>query len=129
MPARPSRKGRATPAATSSPSTTEGIAQLFQTWARQVPPSIPATEADAKAAAAMWRQIADAMRMRAQLDQEQNNLPEDCVAPMVEAARRASAIGDAHMEQHRLIVRRYAEVANTLADPRSPNAEYLGQGA
>lgn len=109
--------------------TTEAIAQLMWTWARQVPPSIPAGKADAAAAAEMWRQIADALRARARLEAEQNKIPPDCLEPYTEAATRVSQVGDQHMEVVKRVTTKYGEVARTLADPRTPDADYLKGGA
>lgn len=109
--------------------TTEAVAQLMWAWARQVPPSIPASKADAAAAAEMWRQIADALRARARLEAEQNKIPPDCLEPYTEAATRVSQVGDQHMEVVKRVTTKYGEVARTLADPRTPDADYLKGGA
>lgn len=109
--------------------TTEAVTQLMWTWARQTPPSIPAAKADAAAAAEMWRQIADALRHRARLEAEQNKIPPDCLEPYGEAATRVSQVGDQHMEVVKRITVKYGEVARTLADPRTPDADYLKGGA
>lgn len=108
--------------------TTEAVVQLMWTWARQVPPSIPASKQDAAAAAEMWRQAADALRARARMEAEQNKLPPDCVEPLEQAAQLVSRIGDHHMELVKRVTTKYGEVARTLADPRTPDADYLKGG-
>lgn len=109
-------------------SMTEGIVEMFRSWAIQTPPSIPASRVDAQAAADMWRGIADALRARARAEQEQNNLSPQLTEPLEQAAQVASQIGDQHMEVVRRIETRYGEVADVLSRPDSPSSDYLKQG-
>jgi hypothetical protein len=113
----PSQNGRA------SGTAPELIAESFRTWARQVPPSIPAARADAQAMADSYRQMADAIRMRVQMEMESNNLPQQVIEPYHQAATLISQLGDLHMEVVRRIDVRYKEIANILARPDTPNAE------
>lgn len=126
QPARTSNgQGGAAPAAIS---VTEGITQLAWTWARQVPPSIPASRVDAQASAEMWRQFADALRARARAEGEANRIPPDILEPYLQAAQAISQLGDLHMEVVKRLTQRYGQVAETLADPRTPSAEFLKGG-
>lgn len=109
-------------------SMTEGIVEMFRSWALQTPPSIPASRVDAQAAADMWRGIADALRARARAEQEQNNIPPKVTEPLEQAAQIASQIGDQHMEVVRRIETHYGEIAEVLARPDTPNAEFLAGG-
>lgn len=106
----------------------DGIVQLAWTWSRQAPPSIPASRADAQASAEMWRQFADALRARARAEGEANRIPPDIVEPYEQAAQLVSQLGDLHMEVVKRLVQRYGQVAETLADPRTPSAEFLKGG-
>lgn len=115
-------------AAGATTSLTEGIVELFRTWAIQTPPSIPASRVDAQAAADMWRGIADALRARARAEQENNNLSSQITEPLEQAAQVASQIGDQHQEVVRRIQIQYGEVAEVLSRPDTPNATYLEQG-
>lgn len=119
------REPRSAPAAMSA---TEGVAQLIWTWARQVPPSIPASRADAQASAEMWRQAADAVRARARAEGEANRIPPDLLEPYLQVAQQLSQLGDLHMEVVKRVTQRYGQVAETLADPRTPSAEFLKGG-
>lgn len=107
---------------------TDGIVQLAWTWSRQVPPSIPASRADAQASAEMWRQFADALRARARAEAETNRIPPEVLEPYLQAAQAVSQLGDLHMEVVKRVTQRYGQVAETLADPRTPNAEFLKGG-
>jgi hypothetical protein len=120
--------GQAQRSAPAAMSATEGVAQLIWTWARQVPPSIPASRADAQASAEMWRQAADAVRARARAEGEANRIPPDLLEPYLQVAQLLSQLGDLHMEVVKRMVQRYGQVAETLADPRTPSAEFLKGG-
>lgn len=106
----------------------DGIVQLFWTWARQVPPSIPASRTDAQASAEMWRQAADAVRARARAEAEANRIPPDLLEPYLQVSQQLSQLGDLHMEVVKRVTQRYGQVAETLADPRTPSAEFLKGG-
>lgn len=114
--------------ATAATSMTEGIVEMFRTWAIQTPPSIPASRVDAQAAADMWRGIADALRARARAEQENNHMPANIVEPLEQAAQVASQIGDQHMEVVRRVESRYGEVAEVLSRPDTPDHTYLSGG-
>jgi hypothetical protein len=97
-------------------------------WSILVPPSIPAARFDAQAMADTYRRSADSLRSRTRLEAEQNNLPEQVMEPLLQAATMLSQLGDLHMEVVRRIEIRYGEVAEVLARPDTPNAQYLAQG-
>jgi hypothetical protein len=67
--------------------------------------------------------------MRVQMEMESNNLPQQVIEPYHQAATLISQLGDLHMEVVRRIDVRYKEIANILARPDTPNAEYLRGGA
>lgn len=116
------------PQATMSTTAPESIAEAFRLWAIVVPPSIPGARRDAQAMADMYRQAADSLRLRMRTEAEQNNLPENVMEPLQQAATALSHLGDLHMEVVRRIELRYGEVADVLSRPDTPNAQYLAGG-
>lgn len=123
------QRGGQQPAAQQQTATVnEGIVEMFRAWALQTPPSIPASRRDAQASADMWRGIADALRTRVRMEQENNRIPEKCTEPLLAAAQALSGVGDQHMETVRRIEINYGETADILARPDTPNADYLKGG-
>lgn len=120
--------GDSTRSAPAAMSAADGVVQLMWTWARQVPQSIPASKADAAAAAEMWRQVADAIRARAGAEGETNRMPAHILEPYYAVAQAISQLGDAHMDVVKRIEGRYGQIAETLADPTTPSVDYLKQG-
>lgn len=123
-----SSNGTHTPTAGGGVSAPDGVASAFRVWSMRVPPSIPAARHDAQAMADAYRQSADALRMRLKLEMEQNNLPENVLEPLQQAANALSRLGDLHMEVVRRLESRYGEVADVLSRPDTPDADYLKGG-
>lgn len=115
-------------APTGSTTAQDAIVAAFRAWAARVPPSIPAARADANAMADCYRQVADVIRSRMRMEMETNNLPESVLEPLQQAATTVSGMGDQHMEVARRLSIRYGEVAEVLARPDTPNADFLKGG-
>lgn len=124
--AEPGEAGNQAAGATSS--INDVIVESFRAWAVRTPPSIPAARADAQATSDMWRGAADQVRARGRHMQENDNIPAKVTEPLEAVAQLLSQIGDQHMEVVRRIETHYGEVADILARPDTPNADFLRHG-
>lgn len=103
------------------------IASSAQRWAQSPPETLSQTKADADNMGEALSGLADAFVTRQNVETDRS-IAASCVEPYQEAAnliRQAVAKVD---EVHARLNQRYGEIADELAKPDTPEAEYLKEG-